>query len=90
MRSQCGIFYYEMRVISKGDDGYIGIGFCAATNKLERLPGKHKQIKKRNHCDLTFVKAGILILGDTMETMDIHLLDLALERTMGLVFRRVM
>ncbi|EPB86276.1 hypothetical protein HMPREF1544_06918 [Mucor circinelloides 1006PhL] len=39
MRPQCGIFYYEMRVISKGDDGYIGIGFCAASNKVERLPG---------------------------------------------------
>ncbi|RCI00445.1 hypothetical protein CU098_011082, partial [Rhizopus stolonifer] len=39
MRPQCGVFYFEMRVISKGDDGYIGIGFCAATNKLERLPG---------------------------------------------------
>ncbi|KAI8387051.1 concanavalin A-like lectin/glucanase domain-containing protein [Blakeslea trispora] len=39
MRPQCGLFYFEMRVISKGDDGYIGIGFCAATNKLERLPG---------------------------------------------------
>ncbi|KAL9542792.1 hypothetical protein MBANPS3_008429 [Mucor bainieri] len=39
MRPQCGIFYYEMKVISKGDDGYIGIGFCAASNKVERLPG---------------------------------------------------
>ncbi|GAN02390.1 ran-binding protein 10-like [Mucor ambiguus] len=39
MRPQCGIFYYEMRVLSKGDDGYIGIGFCAASNKVERLPG---------------------------------------------------
>ncbi|KAI8378184.1 concanavalin A-like lectin/glucanase domain-containing protein [Choanephora cucurbitarum] len=39
MKPQCGLFYFEMRVISKGDDGYIGIGFCAATNKLERLPG---------------------------------------------------
>ncbi|KAI9473628.1 MAG: hypothetical protein EXX96DRAFT_578714 [Benjaminiella poitrasii] len=39
MRPQCGLFYFEMKVISKGDDGYIGIGFCAATNKLERLPG---------------------------------------------------
>jgi hypothetical protein len=39
MRHQCGIFYFEMKVISKGDDGYIGIGFCCASNKLERLPG---------------------------------------------------
>ncbi|KAI7891797.1 concanavalin A-like lectin/glucanase domain-containing protein [Mucor mucedo] len=39
MRPQCGIFYFEMKVISKGNDGYIGIGFCCASNKLERLPG---------------------------------------------------
>ncbi|CEG84156.1 hypothetical protein RMATCC62417_18001 [Rhizopus microsporus] len=39
MRPQCGIFYYEMKVISKGEDGYIGIGFCCAENKTERLPG---------------------------------------------------
>ncbi|KAI8997559.1 hypothetical protein BDB01DRAFT_771549 [Pilobolus umbonatus] len=39
MRSQCGVFYFEMRVDSKGDDGYIGIGFCSATNSLDRLPG---------------------------------------------------
>lgn len=39
MRYQCGIFYYEMKVISKGDDGYIGMGFCSDSNKLERLPG---------------------------------------------------
>lgn len=40
MRPQCGIFYYEMKVLSKGDDGFIGIGFCCSSNKLERLPGK--------------------------------------------------
>ncbi|KAI8078456.1 concanavalin A-like lectin/glucanase domain-containing protein [Thamnidium elegans] len=39
MRPQCGIFYYEMKVLSKGDDGFIGIGFCCSSNKLERLPG---------------------------------------------------
>ncbi|KAG0171165.1 hypothetical protein DFQ29_008975 [Apophysomyces sp. BC1021] len=39
MRPQCGIYYFEMRVISKGDDGYIGIGFCGTDNKLNRLPG---------------------------------------------------
>ncbi|KAI8639990.1 hypothetical protein BD408DRAFT_420470 [Parasitella parasitica] len=39
IRPQCGIFYYEMKVISKGDDGYIGIGLCGASNKVERLPG---------------------------------------------------
>lgn len=40
MRHQCGVFYFEMKVISKGNDGYIGIGFCRQINELERLPGK--------------------------------------------------
>ncbi|CAO3642565.1 unnamed protein product [Cunninghamella blakesleeana] len=39
MRPQCGIYYFEIYVKSKGDDGYIGIGFCSEKNKLNRLPG---------------------------------------------------
>ncbi|ORZ14578.1 hypothetical protein BCR42DRAFT_492398 [Absidia repens] len=39
---QCGVYYYEMHVKSKGDDGYIGIGFCSARNELKRLPGWDK------------------------------------------------
>ncbi|CAO3638217.1 unnamed protein product [Cunninghamella echinulata] len=39
MRPQCGIYYFEIFVKSKGDDGYIGIGFCSEKNKLNRLPG---------------------------------------------------
>ncbi|KAF7721719.1 hypothetical protein EC973_004281 [Apophysomyces ossiformis] len=39
MRPQCGIFYFEIRVVAKGDDGYIGIGFCGGENDLDRLPG---------------------------------------------------
>ncbi|KAI9362698.1 hypothetical protein BD770DRAFT_359510 [Pilaira anomala] len=39
MRSQTGIFYFEMKVISKGAHGFIGIGFCYGENNLERLPG---------------------------------------------------
>ncbi|CAO3590706.1 unnamed protein product [Absidia cylindrospora] len=39
---QCGVYYYEMHVKSKGDDGYIGIGFCNARNELKRLPGWDK------------------------------------------------
>ncbi|KAI8060754.1 hypothetical protein BC940DRAFT_350428 [Gongronella butleri] len=35
----CGLFYYEIKVLSKGDDGYIGIGFCTRDNDLNRLPG---------------------------------------------------
>lgn len=39
MRPQCGVFYFEIRVVSKGDDGYIGIGFCGPDEELDRLPG---------------------------------------------------
>ncbi|CAO3597510.1 unnamed protein product [Absidia cylindrospora] len=42
MRNQCGVYYFEMHVKSKGDDGYIGIGFCSAKNELNRLPGWDK------------------------------------------------
>ncbi|KAI9248222.1 hypothetical protein BDA99DRAFT_230887 [Phascolomyces articulosus] len=38
-RPQCGIFYYEVEIISKGLDGHIGIGFCWSSNSLDRLPG---------------------------------------------------
>jgi hypothetical protein len=40
MRPQTGLFYYEVKILSKGDDGFIGIGFCTKENDLERLPGK--------------------------------------------------
>ncbi|KAF0492621.1 SPRY-domain-containing protein [Gigaspora margarita] len=36
---QCGLFYFEVDIISKGKDGHIGIGFCAKTVLLNRLPG---------------------------------------------------
>lgn len=39
MRRQCGIYYFEMQVLSKGEDGFIGIGFCSPENELDRLPG---------------------------------------------------
>ncbi|KAI8337545.1 concanavalin A-like lectin/glucanase domain-containing protein [Chlamydoabsidia padenii] len=42
MRSQTGLFYYEVKIVSKGEDGYIGIGFCTKKNDLERLPGWDK------------------------------------------------
>ncbi|KAM9963793.1 hypothetical protein ACTFIW_007047 [Dictyostelium discoideum] len=35
----CGIYYFEITVISKGRDGYIGIGVCTSTMLLSRLPG---------------------------------------------------
>eukprot|EP01133_Synstelium_polycarpum_P014865 gene14865-17578_t len=38
----CGIFYFEVRVISKGRDGYIGVGVCPQNMPLTRLPGWEK------------------------------------------------
>ena len=43
--SQCGVYYFEVSIISKGRDGYIGIGFCSQTVSLIRLPGKSRKIK---------------------------------------------
>ncbi|KAI8817776.1 concanavalin A-like lectin/glucanase domain-containing protein [Fimicolochytrium jonesii] len=36
---QCGLFYYEVTIISKGREGFIGIGLCAHNVQLNRLPG---------------------------------------------------
>lgn len=40
MRPQCGVYYYEMHVLSKGTDGYITIGFSTAESHVDRVPGK--------------------------------------------------
>ncbi|KAL9132239.1 MAG: hypothetical protein Q9217_000043 [Psora testacea] len=39
MPPQCGIYYYEVFIESKGKDGIIGIGFSGANASLEKLPG---------------------------------------------------
>jgi len=39
MPYQCGLFYFEVTIISKGQKGYIGIGFCTASVDLKKLPG---------------------------------------------------
>ncbi|KAI7906608.1 concanavalin A-like lectin/glucanase domain-containing protein [Cokeromyces recurvatus] len=39
MRKQCGIYYFEIQILSKGVDGHIGIGFCRKLNSLDRFPG---------------------------------------------------
>ena len=39
MPPQCGIYYFEVNIISKGKDGMIGVGFSGANTSLERLPG---------------------------------------------------
>ncbi|KAI7897225.1 uncharacterized protein EV154DRAFT_489381 [Mucor mucedo] len=38
MRPQCGIYYYEIRVLKRGQDALIAVGFCRY-NKLDKLPG---------------------------------------------------
>lgn len=38
----CGIYYFEVKVISKGRDGYLGIGLSAQGTNLNRLPGWEK------------------------------------------------
>ncbi|KAH8554030.1 hypothetical protein BGW37DRAFT_483215 [Umbelopsis sp. PMI_123] len=38
-KPQCGIFYFEIEIVSKGRDGYISIGFCDADTAMDKLPG---------------------------------------------------
>lgn len=38
----CGIYYYEVKIISKGRDGYMGIGLSKSEVQLNRLPGWDK------------------------------------------------
>ncbi|KIL70599.1 hypothetical protein M378DRAFT_183229 [Amanita muscaria Koide BX008] len=35
----CGIYYYEVSILSKGQKGHISIGFAGRDVKLNRLPG---------------------------------------------------
>jgi hypothetical protein len=35
----CGVFYYEAEVISQGKHGYIAIGMCCRSTRLDRLTG---------------------------------------------------
>lgn len=37
--ASCGIYYFEVKVVSKGRDGYIGVGLSAERVQLNRLPG---------------------------------------------------
>lgn len=39
----CGLYYFEVKIISKGRDGYMGIGLTAQNFKSNRLPGWDKQ-----------------------------------------------
>ncbi|KAH9409776.1 Ran-binding protein 10 [Tyrophagus putrescentiae] len=41
--SSCLLYYYEVRIVSKGRDGYMGIGLAAQNVDMHRLPGWDKQ-----------------------------------------------
>ncbi|KAM9754465.1 ran-binding protein 10 isoform 2-T4 [Menidia menidia] len=38
----CGIYYFEVKIVSKGRDGYMGIGLSAHGVNMNRLPGWDK------------------------------------------------
>lgn len=41
--ASCGLYYFEVKIISKGRDGYMGIGLTASSAnnfKMNRLPGE--------------------------------------------------
>jgi len=38
----CGIYYYEVKIVSKGRDGYMGVGLCNHGVNMNRLPGWDK------------------------------------------------
>ncbi|CAC5419815.1 RANBP9_10 [Mytilus coruscus] len=40
--ASCGIYYFEIKIISKGRDGYMGIGLSAQGVNMNRLPGWDK------------------------------------------------
>ena len=35
----CGIYYYEVKIVNKGRDGFIGIGLSKSDVSLNRMPG---------------------------------------------------
>lgn len=39
----CLLYYYEIRIINKGREGYMGIGLAAQSVNMQRLPGWDKQ-----------------------------------------------
>ncbi|KAJ3354952.1 Ran-binding protein 10 [Entophlyctis luteolus] len=34
-----GVYYFEVRIVSKGRDGWMGIGLCGRDANMDRLPG---------------------------------------------------
>lgn len=44
----CGLYYFEVRIVSKGRDGYMGIGLSAHGVNMNRLPGECQTLSARN------------------------------------------
>jgi hypothetical protein len=40
--ASCGLYYYEVKIVSKGRDGYMGIGLSSQIVSTNRLPGWDK------------------------------------------------
>ncbi|TRY75293.1 hypothetical protein TCAL_01336 [Tigriopus californicus] len=40
--TSCGIYYFEVKIVSKGRDGYMGVGLSAQGVNMNRLPGWDK------------------------------------------------
>lgn len=40
--SQAGVYYFEVEVVSRGQKGYIGIGFSTRSVELARMPGERR------------------------------------------------
>ncbi|KAK9505116.1 hypothetical protein O3M35_009244 [Rhynocoris fuscipes] len=40
--ASCGLYYFEVKIVSKGRDGYMGIGLSAQGVNMNRLPGWDK------------------------------------------------
>jgi len=38
--ASCGLYYFEVKIVSKGRDGYMGVGLSAQGVNMNRLPGK--------------------------------------------------
>jgi len=69
----CGLYYFEVKIVSKGRDGYIGIGLCAQGVNMNKLPGWEKS-SYGYHADdgHSFCSSGAgEIYGPTFSTGDI-------------------
>lgn len=45
----CGLYYFEVKIVSKGRDGYMGIGLSAHGVNMNRLPGTIKTLTHKQY-----------------------------------------